>query len=117
MPRDSGWYQRLAVHPSKIADYLMSQSHEDGRHKQRFLTAHGFTDSRPDVLIDALLRHAATAVEISDTSTSHGRKWVLRGRLQCPDGRQPIVQTVWFEDQGAPNVRLVTAYPVRREQR
>jgi hypothetical protein len=89
MPRDSGWYQRLAVHPSKIADYLMSQSHEDGRHKQRILTAHGFTDSRPDVLIDALFWHATTAVEISDTSTSHGRKWVLRGRLQCPDGHQP----------------------------
>ena len=95
----------------------MSPTDEEGRHKRRFLMAHGFDDERPGMLVDALLAHAATAVEVSDATTVHGRKWVLRGRLRCPDGRQPVVQVVWMQNVGRTTVRLITAYPIHGEQR
>jgi hypothetical protein len=89
MPRDSEWFERLLVEPSKITGYLLSPTNEYGRHKRRFVVAHGFADGHPDVLRDALLAHTTTAVELVDTATVHGRTWVLRGRLRCPTADSP----------------------------
>jgi hypothetical protein len=117
VPRDESWSERLVVRPEKLVDYLLSPSHKDGRHKQQFFEAHGFSIERPGELADALIRHAATAVELADATTRFGRKWVLRGRLLAPDGREPVVQSVWIQPFDESNVRLVTAYPVRGDRR
>ena len=35
----------------------------------------------------------------------------LDGKIETPDGRCPIVRTIWIVDRGLESPRLVTAYP------
>jgi len=39
-------------------------------------------------------------------------KYIIEGPLRCPDGRSPLVRTVWFAEQDDEIPRLVTAIPV-----
>ena len=47
----------------------------------------------------------------SSAESPHGRKHVIVGRIESPDGRGAKVQTIWIADQGFEVTRLVTAYP------
>jgi hypothetical protein len=46
--------------------------------------------------------------------TAYGTDYVFEGALSTPDGRNPIVRTVWFLEAGAAIPRFNTAYPKRR---
>jgi hypothetical protein len=114
MPRDSDWFDHLVVAESKLVGYLLSPTHPRGRHKSMFYVSLGFSQERPQTLEQALIRHAHTAIEVAEMSTRFGVRWVLRGRLPSPDGRDPDVQVIWHQDVGSSQVRFVTAYPVKR---
>ena len=43
--------------------------------------------------------------------STHGKKYIVDGRIETPTGKVPIVRTVWIIDRGETVPRLVTAYP------
>ena len=97
----------------KITRYLLALAHPQGGSKARFFTRFGFTIGRWEELANALLSLAINndAAEIEETE--HGVKYVIVGAIDAPDGRNPLVRTVWQIDHGTEFPRLITA---RREQ-
>lgn len=102
---------QATVSHRKVVDYLLSPTHPVGRSKAAFLNRHGFDLSNPDVLIDAVLDHVRDN-EIAEVQTSrYGSKFRVDGPLPTPDGRSPMVSTVWIIDAEGVAPRFVTAFP------
>jgi hypothetical protein len=108
---------RAEVRREKLVDYLLSRAHPDGAGKAAFFERFGFSTAAWQVLRDALLEHAREH-EVVETGTSDfGTRYTVEGPIRSPDGRDPRVRSVWFIDVGAPDPRLLTAYPQRKEPR
>ena len=105
---------RAVVPEQKITSYLMSETHPDGRGKARFFAAHGFSAREWSVLANALKRHAEDHPVADEEVTAFGVRYVVDGKLEAPDGRAPVVRSVWFIDRGDDVPRLVTAFPSPR---
>ena len=99
------------VDRSKVEDYLLHPI--NGRGKAAFFAAYGFSPARWDVLRDALLEHAALGRLTNAVVSPYGTRYIVRGGLRTPDGRdpQPTVCSVWQADHGDVGLRLITAYP------
>jgi hypothetical protein len=103
------------VPEAKIKQYLLSTTHPVGRFKAEFFVRYGFTLEHWDRLADALLQHA-TDHEIAKVEDSpFGTRFVIEGHLSSPDGRGPVVRSVWFLENGEEFPRLVTAYPLPKD--
>jgi len=103
---ESAW-----VHPSKLTDYLLSETHEEGAGKAAFLRSVGFSESNAD-LLEAGLLAIAHEEEVARTEvTPYGVKYVVYGTMHAPDGEIIELLTVWSIDAGQESPRLVTAYP------
>ena len=98
---------------AKILDYLLSDSHPDGRSKARFFASHGFSKSDWGQLAAALRSHALSHPVRQAVETHFGVRYVIEGGLSSPDGRTPSIRTVWFIRSGHEIPEFVTAYPVR----
>jgi hypothetical protein len=107
-------FERAVVSQEKVIDYLLSDTHHDGRHKAVFLKRFGFRVEEWEGLALALREHAAehdiTGVEVS----RYGQRYVIEGSLRSPDGRNPLIRSIWFMEAGEDTPRFVTAYPLRR---
>jgi len=99
------------VPPGKIVDYLLSDTHRDGRHKAEFFRRFGFAVDHSDVLDEALRGIASNNEVICEEISSFGSRYVVDGIMKTPDGRSAFVRTVWFIEHGQSAPRLVTAYP------
>jgi hypothetical protein len=99
----------------KTTGYLLSSTHRDGRHKAAFFTSFGFAVARWHDLAKALLQHAADHDVTREEDSPFGRRYVIEGIMRAPDGRTPLLRTVWFIETGAAIPRFVTAYPLRRQ--
>jgi uncharacterized protein DUF6883 len=103
---------RANVERSKVVDYLLAFDHPEGAGKAEFFTRFGFTASGWDVLADALIAHARMQSVSSRSDSKYGTKYRIDGPISCPDGRTPLIRTVWIIDTGTDTPRLVTAHPV-----
>jgi hypothetical protein len=104
------WEQAI-VDPRKISDYLLSLTHPEGRTKARFFCSHGFAPERPEELASALLLHAReNSVRLSRRNI-FGNIHTVQGPLRTPDGRNPVIDSVWIIEFGTELPRLITAYP------
>jgi hypothetical protein len=94
-------YQNCTIEPSKITYLLTPRQSND---KSKFLASFGFNRQNVQLLQAALLAHIQ--FDVIDTTpiwdwtqtpptTVRGHNYVVRGRLQTPDGRNPVVRTVW----------------------
>jgi hypothetical protein len=99
---------------AKIADYLLSPTHPSGRSKAAFFTQFGFSPDRWEELAAALRRHARDNDVDRSEATPFGIRYVVEGPLAAPDGKAPVVRSVWFVDAGLTRARFVTAYPLRK---
>lgn len=61
---------------------------------------------------EALRNHALEHEVRHRTESDYGTRYVIEGVLYTPDGRNPLVRTVWIVDDDATAPRLVTAYPI-----
>lgn len=104
----------LVVGEAKITGYLLSVVHSQGRYKAAFFRSFGFAPERWTELRDALRRHATDHVASGVQDTPFGTRYTVDGPLASPDGRNPLVRSVWFRATGERIVRLVTAYPLQR---
>lgn len=104
------------IPPDKLVGYLLSETHRDGRHKAAFFRSFGFNTERSDLLEAALLNVAAVNDVIREESSPFGRRFVVDGIMNTPDGRTAFVRTIWFIENDEVSPRFVTAYPapVRR---
>ena len=107
------WRERAVVRDSKLSDYLLSPVHGVGRYKARFLMSRGFDPANLDAVREAILAHLAASPDATGGGTEFGTKYVVTGTLKTPDGRDPLVRSVWFESTPGGEVLLVTLYPVR----
>jgi hypothetical protein len=107
--------ENVVVERAKIVDYLLSDTHTDGRHKAAFFRRFGFDPQRWQQLADALQAHARQH-EAREEPSPFGRRFVIEGIIQAPDGRMPLVRSIWFIQTDETNPRFVTAYPLKRSQ-
>ena len=91
-----------------VVDYLLPDTHRDGRHKAMFFKRFGFTVTEWDRAAWALREHAgehdATRVEPSP----YGQRYLIEGIVHSPDGRAPCIRTIWFIETGEETPRFVT---------
>lgn len=109
------FFDRAEIPDAKLRNYLLNSSHPDGSGKAAFFLRHGFTTDDLNVFRAALLRHAEENQVSRVEPSPFGTRYVIDGILHTPDGRQPWVRVVWFMDTGSDAARLVTAYPIKRE--
>ena len=102
---------RAIIDPTKVRDYLLSPEHPVGRSKARFFTALGFSRASWPELQWALLALAVNGEAAVGPANAFGQKYVVRGILRGPGGREAAVVTVWIVLRGEDAPRLVTAYP------
>ncbi len=87
------------INEEKIADYLLNPAHPDNGGKAEFFEKLGFRRKEWKILAAALRMLAQTANVSGCTESPHGRKYVIVGRIESPDGRVAQVQTIWIVDK------------------
>lgn len=93
-------------------DYLLSDAHPDGRGKARFFKKFGFDAGQWERLARALKEHANTCEAVKRVESVYGSRYAVEGPLVAPDGRRPMVRTIWLCERGREEPRLITAYPL-----
>lgn len=85
---------RAVVDESKVATYLLSTAHPDGRSKATFFARFGFRVQRWEAFARALRDHANNG-EVSVVARSdYGTRYSVDGIIETPDGRNPRIRTV-----------------------
>ena len=102
------------VAQEKITLYLLNRDNTDSESKANFFSRFGFDIEHWDVLAEALRVHAARHEIVSIVENERGVRYVLDGKIETPDSRNPYVRAVWMIDRGRDTPRLITAYPQRR---
>ena len=100
------------VEREKILEYLLNEDHPSGASKAHFFRRFGFREEQWRTFADALRNHALQHKVRDKAESEHGTRYIIEGPLRTPDGRNPIVRTVWIVDNEATILRLVTAYPI-----
>ena len=99
------------VERGKIVEYLLDPAHPDNGGKAAFFAGQGFRQSSWRALAAAFQDLAVTTDVTVQTTSRHGVKYLIDGRLETPSGKTPVVRTGWIVDRGLDTPRLVTAYP------
>ena len=107
---------RAVVEQAKIVEYLLNPAHRYGASKARFFAQFGFRAEAWEVLAGALREHAQENEVTKVRETGFGPRYEVEGELTAPDGRRPRVCTVWQMDDGETAPRLITAYPLERDE-
>ena len=104
---------KAEVPKSKVVNYLLDLTSENGKTKARFSLAFGFTIDGWEIMAEALKRHASRhEVAKIEERPPFGVHYVIEGSLITPDERNPDVRVVWIIDDGDVTPRLVSAYPL-----
>ena len=104
-------YKNARIPLEKITGYLLSATHPGGRSKARFFSRFGFSADMPNILVEALRKHAYNDYAKSE-ETLFGIRYVIEAPLSAPDRRDPLIRTVWFIENDETTPLFVTAYPV-----
>ena len=99
------------IEASKISDYLLSDTHEEGKSKSAFFKRFGFDEIIPSIFEAALKNHAREREIENKTETPFGEKFQLKCDINTPDGRNPCIVTVWILENDKQRPKLITAFP------
>jgi hypothetical protein len=105
--------ETAVISEAKVVDYLLNPQHPDGGGKARFFLSAGFQVTRWQILADAIRELARHAPVSRKLDSAHGRKYIVEGSMETPDGGKATIRTVWIADGDNPTPRLVTAYPIQ----
>ena len=100
------------VEREKVVGYLLNPAHSFGSSKARFFTGFGFRSEAWEELAETLLEHGRSHTVHKVKQTAFGPRYEIDGGLATPDGRRPLIRTVWQMDDGQVAPRLITAYPL-----
>ncbi|GAB3221852.1 DUF6883 domain-containing protein [Spirosoma arcticum] len=95
----------------KLTSYLLDHAHPQNKGKAAFYEIVGFTKENPDHLRVALLSHVLANEVAKIIDTDFGIRYVVEGWMECPNGKQYSIRSVWFIANGEEVPKLVTAYP------
>ncbi|WP_409013333.1 DUF6883 domain-containing protein [Dyadobacter sp. CY343] len=95
----------------KITEYLLSDTHEIGKHKADFFKRFGFKISDLHTFKSALMQHSIDRDIEKTNNSDHGVRYELKCEIKTPDERNPCVVTVWIVEKGQEDPRFITAYP------
>jgi hypothetical protein len=79
-------------------DYLLNPKHRFGASKAEFFIHYGFQVKDWEQLAQALRRHGQTHEVKRMQETGFGPRYEVEGKLSTPDGRWPLVRSVWQLD-------------------
>ena len=102
---------KAVVDQEKITGYLLNAAPPDNGGKAAFFQGLGFKPDDWLQLADAFRRLAESGEVHNSMATPHGHKYIVDGLVESPNGKSPVVRTVWIVDMGFDTPRLVTAYP------
>lgn len=91
---------RAYIPPEKIRDYLLSPTHEKGKHKARVFQSIGFNYASKNIFEKALLKIAHTN-DVDKTENAEksgkffGKKYIIIGIIVGPN-RTMTIKTVWI---------------------
>jgi hypothetical protein len=102
---------KLLVPLQKLCDYLLDTEHPVGGTKAEWFISQGYHRGNAESLADALIELAQQSETWIRRTTRFGVKYVVRGSVITPVGREVWLTTVWFIDNGRVIPRLITAYP------
>jgi hypothetical protein len=107
-------HDKAVVPQRKVAGYLLSHSHRDGRSKAKFFEQFGFSAEAWEELAQALRQHAADHEIAKAEQSPFGTRYGIEGQITTPDGRTPLIRSVWFIATGETIPQFATAYPLKR---
>ena len=99
------------VRETKITEYLLNPAHEVGGPKAAFFLARGFRADQWRALATALTAHPERNPVEAVIPGRWGTKYVVRCRIETPDGSDPCILSVWLSRPGGGAADLITAYP------
>jgi hypothetical protein len=102
------------VEPEKLSGYLLNSRHIRGAAKARFFATFGFSSASPEVLAAALVAQGQGEVSATEV-TPFGVLYVTEGSIETPSGRLANLRVVWEIKRGESAPRLVTAYPMDKD--
>ena len=103
--------EQAFVQPTKLAGYLLSETHSVGRSKAKFFRDLGFNEDTVSLPEQELLAIARSQKVTKTMSTVHGMRYVIVGKISTPTNTMVSVLTVWIIDAGERFPRFVTARP------
>ena len=103
-------FGQVRIDDRKIRDYLLSSSHPIGQFKARYFARLGFGPEATGPFVAELRRIAAEGEVSSIEDTDFGTKYTVPGELRGALASAAVL-TVWFQDAGESDVRLVTVRP------
>ena len=101
---------QVRIDERKVRGYLLSPTHPVGRFKARVFAALGFDETTVDAFVAEVRRIAAVGEVSGVEDTEFGRKYTVPGDLKGPAGTAQVL-TVWIQETGQADVRLVTVRP------
>jgi hypothetical protein len=109
-------YEKAVIAESKLVNYLLSETHPSGKDKAAFFMRFGYLAEEWEILKQALLNHVVTNEVASTLTTSEGIHYAIEGMLLTPDGRSPLIRSVWAIDSDSEIPRFITAYPLKERK-
>ena len=97
---------------AKLTNYLLSETHPDGKQKAKLFKAVGFNETNVPLLEISLLDIAHTQGVKAIVKTIHGIKYVIEGRIAAPNGKTLNLRTIWIIEPNRKAPRFVTSYPI-----
>ena len=104
------------VPEAKVLEYLLAEAHPRGRYKAAFFLSLGFERREWRKFDTVLTRHPAEHDVCRVEDSRFGKRYVIDGPIDAPDGSRPGIRTVWFVETGGDIPVLVTAYPVKERR-
>ncbi len=102
---------RAVVAPTKIREYLLSETHPVGRFKAAVFITLGYSANRWEILRDDILALARTGPAAPGKPSPFGQTFEVDGILTGPSGRSVEIRTIWIVPATESPPRFVTAFP------
>ena len=103
--------KKAQIADAKLYGYLLNLNHPDGKSKARFYDLIGYTLDQGEQLRTDLLHLACAGSVVDELPNREGRKYVVVGSIEAPNGRTYPLLTVWAVEPPDNEPRLITAYP------
>ncbi len=100
----------IEIPEQKLRDYLLNPDHPNNGGKAAFFLAGGFQINDLETFRSALQLHLQSSSYVIWENGKFGTRLVIEDSLFVPDGRDPLVCSVWMVDNEGG--RFVTAYPI-----
>lgn len=78
------------------------------------LTEADFVQGGSTVALGDLRSYAASHGVARVVETAFGSRYHVDNRIETPDGRNPVIRSVWQVDTGFVHPRFIAAHPRRR---